>query len=155
MSVTRQARTRLVSRWSDLIDGIDAAADAVVDDWSEPTEDGRGRPATDDPTAIVEPLERRLDDAGVTDDLPAALADAVDAAGYGLSATPVPAPPYVTVTSRGPVLRATLEDDRLVVTCHVFEVIREKITAADAAGSTVLYARIPDPLRETMTVDLR
>jgi hypothetical protein len=45
-------------------------------------------------------------------------------AGGRLQADPVPAPPYVVVTSVGPLLRATLEAGRLVVTVRAFRVER-------------------------------
>ena len=55
---------------------------------------------------------------------PAVLRECVAAAGGQLRAEPVAAPPYVVVTSVGPVLRATLDEGRLVVTLRVFAVER-------------------------------
>ena len=64
------------------------------------------------------------------------LAAAVDAAGYTLPATPVPAPPYVVVTSTGPVLRGTVDDGRLLVGIDCFEVVREP----PGSSASVAYA---------------
>jgi len=94
-----------------------ACADDVADSW--------GGDATTDRAAVVEPFERRLDQAGVLDCLPAVLAEAVDALGAELPAEPVAAPPYVAITSVGPVLRATLDSGRLVVTIHAFVIERD------------------------------
>lgn len=62
--------------------------------------------------------------AAIDDDLRSALVDllrgAVDATGRDLLAEPVPASPYLVVTARGPLLRATLGDCRLVVLLRAF-----------------------------------
>jgi len=52
-------------------------------------------------------------------------ADAVEATGYDLRASPVAGPPYVVVTSCGPVLRATIDPGRLVIRFDAFEVVRD------------------------------
>src|SRR5699024_8097660 len=74
---------------------------------------------------VVEPFESALADRDVTGRLPTLLADAVAALGEELSAQPVAAPPYLTITSVGPVLRATLADTRLVMTIRVFAIERD------------------------------
>jgi hypothetical protein len=76
---------------------------------------------------VVEPLRTVLERAGLPERYPAMLVDAVAALGESLPASPVAAPPYVTVTSRGPVLRATLPEDRLVVRIAVFAVERDPV----------------------------
>lgn len=97
-----------------------------------------GRLATPDRDALVPVFRAVLDERGILGGLPELLAEAVEAAGYDLPATPVPAPPYVAVTSTGPVLRATVEDGRLVVRIDCFEVVR----GVDGAGEPgVVYAR--------------
>lgn len=93
---------------------VGSCADAVAASW-----DGE---RVADADAIVPPLEACLREGGVLSALPDVLAGAVDAAGAELPAQPVAAPPYVVVTSRGPVLRATLPDGRLVVRVAVFRV---------------------------------
>jgi hypothetical protein len=90
-----------------LLEAVGAAADAAADARDPPGE-----------------LERLLDEGGVTAHLPRALAGAVDAVGRRLRATPVADAPYVVVSGRGPLLRATLADGRLVVCLAVFEVER-------------------------------
>lgn len=58
------------------------------------------------------------------EDVRASLVDllrgAVGATGRELFADPVPASPYLVVTARGPLVRATLEDGRLVVLLRAF-----------------------------------
>lgn len=97
-----------------------------------------GRLATADRDALVPVFRAVLDDQGLIAKLPELLATAVDAAGYDLPATPVPAPPYVAITSTGPVLRATVAEGRLVVRIDCFEVVR----GVDGTGENgVVYAR--------------
>jgi hypothetical protein len=62
-----------------------------------------------------------LADAGLLGRLPGVLASTVHALGESLPDRVVPAPPYVTVTSLGVVLRATIDAGRLVVELHLFE----------------------------------
>lgn len=128
------ARNRLLASHADTIAEVLAAADAIAADWQRL--DG-GRPATADSDALVRSLRAELDECGVLGTLPSVLADAVDATGYTLPTTPVPAPPYVVVTSTGPVLRGTVDDGRLVVGIDCFEVIREPA----GLSVPVVYAR--------------
>ncbi|MFB6221154.1 MAG: hypothetical protein ABEH90_06910 [Halolamina sp.] len=138
------AREHLLAAHADAIDAVLDAADAVatVDvDATAPTNWFRlddGRPATTDRDALVPALRAELETRGARDVLPALLSAAVDAAGYDLAATPVPAPPYVTVTSTGPVLRATVADGRLVVRIDCFDVVRG---VKQENGTGVAYAR--------------
>lgn len=104
-------------RHADLLESTGAAADEVAAGW-----DGDW---TADRSAVVGPLESALRERDLLDRFPAVLAGAVHAAGFDLPATPVAAPPYVTVTSRGPVLRATVAEGRLVVALAAFEVERD------------------------------
>ncbi|MEF8840838.1 MAG: hypothetical protein V5A62_04340 [Haloarculaceae archaeon] len=80
---------------------------------------------TTDRERVVDPLRAALSEAGLLGAYPSVLVECVAAAGGELRAEPVAAPPYVTVTSVGPVLRATLDGGRLVVTLGVFDVERE------------------------------
>lgn len=116
----------------DLLDAVAACADAVADTW-----DGR-RVADSD--SVTPRLHGVLDDTGVLDVLPGVLADAVDAAGGDLPAEPVAAPPYVVVTSRGPLLRATLDDARLLVRFDCFRVTEEGYERRDGVDVTVELA---------------
>lgn len=101
---------------ADVVAAVGDCADRVAREW-----DGT---RTTDRAAVVAPLEDRLADRGLLDRLATVLAEAVEAAGYDLLATPVAAPPYVVVTSRGPILRATIDPGRLVVLLAAFEVVR-------------------------------
>ncbi|WP_254763841.1 hypothetical protein [Natrinema marinum] len=113
----RAARRRIQTEHASVVDGIDACANAIADPWDTAR--------TTDSQAVAEGLQRTLEETGVLAALPGVLADAVDATGYDLRATPVPAPPYVVVTSRGPVLRATIDPGRLVIRFDAFEVVRD------------------------------
>jgi hypothetical protein len=90
---------------------------------------------------VVEPFRAVLSEAGLLAAYPSVLAECVAAAGGELRAEPVPAPPYVTVTSVGPVLRATLDGGRLVVTLAVFDVWRD---AGDGRPRYVRGATTPE-----------
>lgn len=106
------ARECVATEHADVVAAVGACADAVSD-----SRDGL---AGSDGTAVAAALESCLAESGTLDALPGVLAAAVDAAGGTLSAEPVAAPPYVAVTSRGPVLRATLDEGRLVVELRAF-----------------------------------
>jgi hypothetical protein len=111
-------RTYVLTEQRDLLETAGDCADAVAAGW-----DGE---STTDRERVSEPLKVTLRRAGVLQQLPVVLAEAVAAAGYRLPAEPVAAPPYVVVTSTGPVLRATLTDGRLVVSFRLFEVERDE-----------------------------
>jgi hypothetical protein len=66
---------------------------------------------------VVEPLTRELEASDLLPSLLDILDTAAEALGESLAGNPVPAPPYVVVTSRGPVCRGTLSDGRRIVLC--------------------------------------
>ncbi|WP_117595195.1 hypothetical protein [Haloprofundus halophilus] len=155
-SVTERVRAHLVSEESDLLAGIVDCADAVAAGWPERT--------TTDRSNVVPPFETVLARAGITDQLPSLLARCVDAAGYDLAAPPVAAPPYVVVTATGPMLRATLEPGRLVVSLRVFEVERGEDAGCDGFGDgngddasegDLRYRRRGETPAEIVSVELR
>lgn len=111
------ARRRVLDAHAETVEAVLDCADSVADSW-----DG---PATTDPEEVTAPLRAELDARGVWARLPDVLADAVGAAGFSLPASPVAAPPYVAATSRGPVLRATLPEGRLVLVVRAFAVERD------------------------------
>ncbi|MDF9746582.1 hypothetical protein [Natrinema salsiterrestre] len=115
----RAARRRIQSEHVSIVDGIGACADAVADPWDTSR--------TTDREVVVDGLDRILGETGILEALPAVLADAIDATGYDLQAPPVPRPPYVVVTSRGPVLRATIDPGRLVIRFDAFDVVRNSV----------------------------
>lgn len=137
-------RDHLLSTHAETLAALVDAADAVAERGVAESADAEwfrlddGRPATADRDALVPVLRAALEESGLLSVLPDLLTSAVDAAGYRLSASPVPAPPYVTVTSTGPVLRATVADGRLVVNIDCFEVVRGLGGERDG---TVAYAR--------------
>lgn len=140
------ARERLLAAHAETLDAVLAAADAVAANADDGADDAwfrldDGRPATADRDALVPALRSELERRGVLDALPTLLAAAADAAGYELQAAPVPAPPYVAVTSTGPVLRATVADGRLVVNVDCFEVVRSVEETEGTGGNGVAYGR--------------
>ncbi len=113
----RRAGTRLRTQHEAVIGSIDDCAERVATSWAD---DRVG-----DRRLVVEPFRTTLEDRGVLAELPTVLADVVEHLGYDLPATPVAAPPYVVVTSRGLLLRATLPPGRLVIAVECFEVCRD------------------------------
>ncbi|WP_222919353.1 hypothetical protein [Natrinema sp. SYSU A 869] len=112
----RAARRRIQAEHVSIVDGIDACADAIADPWDTSR--------TTDGDAVADGLNRALEEAEILQLLPNVLADVVEATGHELQARPVPGPPYVVVTSCGPVLRATIEPGRLVVRFDAFDIVR-------------------------------
>jgi hypothetical protein len=110
------AKRRVLSDHRDSVEAVIEAADAVVDDWNATF--------VVDRTDVVEPLEAELRARGTDADLLTVLTESVESAGYELQGSPVPNPPYLAVTGRGPVLRGTVEDGRLVVEFRVFGIER-------------------------------
>lgn len=94
------------------------AARAVAAGW-----DGE---AVADPNRITAFLERELRDRGLATDLLALLETGADVLDTEVQGDPVAAPPYLAVTGRGPVVRATLADGRrLVIVVSLFAVERD------------------------------
>ncbi|AXR81823.1 hypothetical protein [Natrarchaeobaculum sulfurireducens] len=135
----RDVRRRIHDEYADVVAEIDRCADAVADARASTEPNDREPPR--------EGLQAALEATGVIETLPAVLAAAVDAAGFKLRAQPVPAPPYVVVTSRGPMLRATIDPGRLVVRFDVFEVERD-----GTSGSGPTYRRL-DGVRVTISLE--
>ena len=141
MTVTADAaREHVLAEHAAVVETVVDCADAVAAGWEGDS--------TADREAVVPPLRATLDRAGVLDRLPAVLAGAVRAAGFDLAAPPVAAPPYVALMSRGPLLRATVGDRRLVVALAVFGIDRD---GADGAR----YRRTGGTPEAVVEVDLR
>jgi hypothetical protein len=82
------------------------------------------RPVTDG-DRLRRPLEARLRERGLTTQLLGLLTTGADALDTRIAAEPVPGPPYLVVTSRGPLCRGTLTGGRrLVIELAVFAVER-------------------------------
>lgn len=135
-----RAREYVLNEHPALVVRVIECADAVAAGWEEKS--------TTDPDHVADRLATVLEHAGIVRRLPAVLEGAVGAVGGTLPATPVPAPPYVVITSRGPVLRATTDRGRLVITLGVFDVER-----ADGGGPR--YVRSAETPGEAVAVDLR
>lgn len=104
------------------------------------------RDAVRDSARITEPLEALLRERGLDAALLDLLATGAEALDAAIQGDPVPAPPYLAITGRGPVLRATLADGRrLVVTVGPFEIERRP---------TRYRFRDPGPA-DALSVDLR
>jgi len=109
------ARERVLAEYADVVAAVGESADAV-----ERAAEGGSGAGFEDGAVVADALRSALAERGVLGRLPGVLAAAVEAAGGALAAEPVAAPPYVAVTSRGPVLRATLDGGRLVVELRAF-----------------------------------
>ncbi|WP_425498374.1 hypothetical protein [Halogeometricum salsisoli] len=115
---------------ADVLEALSACADAVAAEWGDGGDKNDGEtaaerpPRTTDREAVGPPLHRALDASGLLAHLPCVLSDLVTAAGRPMPASPVAAPPYVVVTSEGVLLRASLDDGRLVVSLRVFDIDR-------------------------------
>jgi hypothetical protein len=110
------AREHLLTDRREVVEGTLECAARIAAVWP-----GAG---TTDREQVVEPLRAVLSEAGLLGAYPSVLAECVAASGGELRAEPVAAPPYVVVTGVGPVLRATLDAGRFVVTLAVFDVER-------------------------------
>jgi hypothetical protein len=112
-----RARVGVLEAHAETVETVLRCADAVAESWdADSTADG---------DAVAEALRGELEAVGAWARLPDVLAGATRAAGFSLAADPVADPPYVVATSRGPMLRATVSDGRLVVLLQVFAVERD------------------------------
>jgi hypothetical protein len=113
----RAVRRRLRSDHRDTITAVIEAGERVVtgiDTW--PVTDG---------SRIREPLRRELTDRALLEPILGLLATGSDALGETVDGSPVTAPPYLVVTSHGPLCRGTLESGRrLLVELGLFAVER-------------------------------
>jgi hypothetical protein len=113
----RRVRERVLAEHRDTVTGVVGAGTSVaatVETW----------PVTD-PDRLRDPLEQELEDRDLLDPLLGVLDTAVGTLDTRLRGDPVAAPPYLVVTSRGPLCRATLADSsRLVVELSLFAVER-------------------------------
>jgi hypothetical protein len=109
-----RARTYVNETHEETVRTVLDCADAVADEWDDEW--------TTDRSEVVGPLRAELEAAGAWARLPDVLAGAAHAAGSSMAAEPVANPPYVTATSRGPMLRATVSAGRLVVLLGAFEI---------------------------------
>lgn len=111
-----RARRYVLESHEETVRTVLQCADAITEGWGEDW--------TTDRNEVAAPLRAELEAVGAWARLPGVLAGAAHAAGSSLSAEPVANPPYVTATSRGPMLRATVPAGRLVVELRVFDIER-------------------------------
>lgn len=116
-SPVRITRKRIEDEHTAIVAGIDNCADQVAAPWDTARTTAAGQ--------LSRSFRNALEATGVLEQLPLVLADVIDATGYELPAQPVAAPPYVVVTSRGPILRATIDPGRLVIRFDGFEVVHD------------------------------
>lgn len=109
-------RNHLLTDHSERLRGTIDCADAVADSLTGPATRRE---------QVVEPLKTVLERTGLGERYPTMLASAADLIGESLPAPPVAAPPYVTITGTGPVLRLSLSEERLVIRLAIFSVERD------------------------------
>ncbi len=107
-------RERLLADHRDTIVATFDAAKAAAERWEG---------STADRTVVVATLSDELTERALQNRLPAVIETAAEAADIELPAPPVPAPPYVVMTGRGPILRATGERRRVVIVVAAFAAV--------------------------------
>lgn len=131
-----RVRSRLLTHHRTLLRSIvDSAGDVTADSGGETT----------DRSAVVEALERELTARRVLPRVPAVIEDLASAAGLSLAAPPVAAPPYVTVTGGGLVIRLPTSTQRVVITVRTFWIGR----------NPPRYRRFEGDLGERLSVEVR
>lgn len=116
--------THVRESFADVVAALEDAVAAATANWPA---DG-----VTDPGRVRADVRTALQQSGVRDRLPRVLATAVAELDASMRATPVGAPPYVVVTSEGVVLRATLDDARLVITLQVVTLTDGRYRPLDA-----------------------
>jgi len=114
--VSRLRREILAENRETVAAAVDAgrAVAGAIDEWP-----------VEDPAAIRTRLSALVEERGLAAPLLGLVETGVTALGAAVDGSPVPAAPYLTITTRGPVCRAALSDGRrLVVTVGLFEVAR-------------------------------
>ena len=110
-------RRRILRSHRETVVGLIDAGSEVAAAWDGET--------AGSPGAVRRPLGQVIKRRGLREEWLAAFLAGTDALSAGIRGDPVPAAPYLTVTSRGPICRGTLEDGRrLVARVVLFEVDR-------------------------------
>jgi hypothetical protein len=136
-------RNYLLAEHRELIATVLTCADSIIDSRpSDTSHTETGFPLND---SLADPLRERLDHAGVIERLPTVLTGAVGAMDASLSVKPVGAPPYVVVANTGPLMRATIDNRRLVITIEAFHVHRD----------TRQYVRTTNDPEEALSIEIR
>lgn len=135
--MTDQAEQAVLSRHRDTIEASIEIARQVTATWPGDT--------VQDSAQVVAPLDDYLDAASLLPSLLDLLPTVVDTLDGKLQGSPVPAPPYLVVTSRGPLCRGTLTDGRrVIVRLDLFAVSRRprKYRFPDPSPSACLTVEI-------------
>ena len=135
-----RARARVLAEHRDVLEATVDAADAVAADPG----------ALAEGATLRRRLRERLAGRNLLARYPGVLRTAVAAAGCDLAADPVPAPPYVVVTSTGPLLRGSTATGRLLVAVRTVAVRRNTNIEHD---TTIRYRRTGASAADT--VDIR
>lgn len=111
MDIAERAREHVLDAHRGLVETVAACGSKAAADLPTPA----------DRRVATARLELALREAGVLTDLVGVVRSTAAALELDLPAEPVAAPPYVVVTARGPMLRATVDAGRLVVLFRTFE----------------------------------
>jgi len=112
--VEAQIRDRLLESHRDLLTDTVAVGHSIAEASAGPVTDG---------AAVRLLLERTLEQHGLLTALLQLLDTGATVIGQTIQGQPVPAPPYLTVTSTGPLCRGTLQDGRrLLIHIDLFAV---------------------------------
>ncbi|PSP78103.1 hypothetical protein BRC81_08640 [Halobacteriales archaeon QS_1_68_20] len=111
MNVADRAREHLLTTRGDLVETVLSCADDVAAAVDEPA----------DRETVTAALEHALEDETAFPRFVDAIHTTAETLKFDLPADPVAAPPYVVVTARGPMLRVTVDQGRLVVLLRAFE----------------------------------
>jgi len=120
-SIEARVKRRCETEHAETIERIGHCADATASMWPESVDGDR---YTTDRNSVSSQLTTVFDRAGVRTALVSVLTDLCTHIGEPLPAQPVSAPPYVVISTTGPMVRATLPSGRLVVQFMIFEIDR-------------------------------
>lgn len=132
-----RVKRRVLAEHQETVAAVCEAGQAVATSWPEAT--------VSDNSQITGPMACRLDDDALPEQLLKTVETAADALDCRIDGSPVPAPPYYVVTSRGPTCRVTLEDGRrLVLLFDLFAVERRPRTYSfrDPSPDACLQVRL-------------
>lgn len=132
MDVAERTRDHVLAAHRDLVETVLDRADRAAADLSTPA----------DRQVVTARLELALREADLLDALVGVIRSVADELGFELPAEPVPAPPYVVVTARGPMLRLTVDPGRLVVLLRAFERVADGYVRADADPAAAIEVTV-------------
>ncbi len=128
MDSAERVHQHLLTTHGDLVETVLACADVVAADVDQPA----------DRRVVTASLEMALREADAFPRFADAIHTTAEALEFDLPAEPVAAPPYVVVTARGPMLRATVDEGRLVVLFRAFERTPEGYVRVDRTPASTV-----------------